>query len=287
MRKALLQLHVSVFLAGFTGILGVLIELNEGLLVWYRMAITVVTLLVLLVLRKKWQHLPFTQVKKLMGIGMLIALHWVFFYGSIKMANVSIGLVCVAGAGLFTALLEPLFLKVKIKWPEVALGLLSLLGIFLIFKFDARYRLGIGLGIVSAILASIFSVLNKKEVDKQPAQMMMVYELTGGLFLLTLLMPFYLNYFNVVKVFPNLSDIGWLLILSWLCTVLAMDLILQALKKVSAFTQNLTLNLEPVYGILLAFIVYQENKQLGTSFYLGISCIVLSVVFQIARASRS
>ncbi|MEY3676021.1 MAG: hypothetical protein RJB67_511 [Bacteroidota bacterium] len=287
MRKALLQLHSSVFLAGFTGILGVLIELNEGLLVWYRMAITVVTLLALLVLRNKWQHLPFTQVKKLFGIGMLIALHWVFFYGSIKMANVSIGLVCVAGAGLFTALLEPLFLKVKIKWPEVALGLLSLLGIFLIFKFDARYRLGIGLGIVSAILASIFSVLNKKEVDKQPAQMMMVYELTGGLFLLTLLMPFYLNYFNVVKVFPTLSDIGWLLILSWLCTVLAMDLILQALKKVSAFTQNLTLNLEPVYGILLAFIVYQENKQLGTSFYLGISCIVLSVVFQIVRASRS
>ena len=287
MRKALLQLHVSVFLAGFTGILGVLIELNEGLLVWYRMAITVVTLLALLVLGKKWEHLPFTQVKKLFGIGLLIALHWVFFYGSIKMANVSIGLVCVAGAGLFTALLEPVFLKVKIKWPEVALGLLSLLGILLIFKFDARYRLGIGLGIVSAILASIFSVLNKKEVDKQPAQMMMVYELTGGLFLLTLLMPFYLSYFNVVKIFPTLSDIGWLLILSWLCTVLAMDLILQALKKVSAFTQNLTLNLEPVYGILLAFVVYQENKQLGTPFYLGISCIVLSVVFQIVRASRS
>ena len=287
MRKALLQLHVSVFLAGFTGILGVLIELNEGLLVWYRMAITVVTLLALLVLGKKWEHLPFTQVKKLFGIGMLIALHWVFFYGSIKMANVSIGLVCVAGAGLFTALLEPVFLKVKIKWPEVALGLLSLLGILLIFKFDARYRLGIGLGIVSAILASIFSVHNKKEVDKQPAQMMMVYELTGGLFLLTLLMPFYLSYFNVVKIFPTLSDIGWLLILSWLCTVLAMDLILQALKKVSAFTQNLTLNLEPVYGILLAFVVYQENKQLGTPFYLGISCIVLSVVFQIVRASRS
>jgi drug/metabolite transporter (DMT)-like permease len=251
------------------------------------MAITVVTLLALLVLGKKWQHLPFSQVKKLFGIGMLIALHWVFFYGSIKMANVSIGLVCVAGAGIFTALLEPIILKVKIKWPEVALGALSLLGIILIFKFDARYRLGIGLGIVSAILASIFSVLNKKEVDKQPAQMMMVYELTGGLFLFTLLMPFYLNYFNVAKVFPSLSDIGWLLILSWLCTVLAMDLILQALKKVSAFTQNLTLNLEPVYGILLAFIVYQENKQLGTSFYLGISCIVLSVVFQIARASRS
>jgi len=286
-RKALLQLHTSVFLAGFTGILGVLIELNEGLLVWYRMAITVVTLLALLVLGKKWQHLPFAQVKKLFGIGMLIALHWVFFYGSIKMANVSIGLVCVAGAGIFTALLEPFILKAKIKWPEVALGALSLLGIFLIFKFDARYRLGIGLGIVSAILASIFSVLNKKEVDKQPAQMMMVYELTGGLFLLTLLMPFYLSYFNVAKVFPSLSDIGWLLILSWLCTVVAMDLILQALKKVSAFTQNLTLNLEPVYGILLAFLVYHENKQLGPSFYLGISCIVVSVVFQVVRASKS
>ena len=251
------------------------------------MAITVVTLLALLVIGKKWQNLPFAQVKKLFGIGMLIALHWVFFYGSIKFANVSIGLVCVAGAGIFTALLEPLILKVNIKWPEVALGALSLLGIFLIFKFDARYRLGIGLGIVSAILASIFSVFNKKEVDKQPAQMMMVYELTGGLFLLTLLMPFYLSYFNVAKVFPSLSDIGWLLILSWLCTVVAMDLILQALKKVSAFTQNLTLNLEPVYGILLAFLVYHENKQLGPSFYLGISCIVVSVVFQVVRASKS
>jgi drug/metabolite transporter (DMT)-like permease len=251
------------------------------------MAITVVTLLALLVLGKKWQQLPIEQVKKLFGIGMLIALHWVFFYGSIKFANVSIGLVCVAGAGIFTALLEPVFLKSKIKWPEVALGLLSLLGIFLIFKFDARYRLGIGLGIVSAILASIFSVLNKKEVDQQPAQMMMVYELTGGLFLLTLLMPFYLSYFNVTKIFPSISDIGWLLILSWLCTVVAMDLILQALKKVSAFTQNLTLNLEPVYGILLAFLVYHENKQLGPSFYLGISCIVVSVVFQVVRASKS
>lgn len=283
MKQALIKLHISVFLAGFTGALGVLIQLNEGILVWYRILLTVVTLFVWLSWKKSIEKIAALTVWKLLGIGSLIALHWVCFYGSIKASNVSIGLVCFASVGLFTAILEPLLTYKKFSWAEVGLGMISLLGIYLIFHFDARYRTGILIGIASALLAALFSVLNKKKVDIVPPKTLMLYELSGGLLILTLLMPVYLHYFPTTYIFPTLSDWGWLLALSWLCTVLAMDLMLQALKKISAFTQNLSLNLEPVYGILLAFILFKENEKLNNSFYMGFSLIVLSVVLQMLR----
>jgi drug/metabolite transporter (DMT)-like permease len=286
MKQALIKLHISVFLAGFTGVLGKLIVLNEGLLVWYRIMLTVVTLFAWLSWQKKLTRISAAAVWKLLGIGVLIALHWVFFYGSIKMANVSIGLVCFASVGLFTALLEPMMTDKKFSWAETGLGLISLLGIYLIFHFDTRYRTGIIWGIASALLGALFSVLNKKNVNTAPPQTMMLYELSGGLLVLTLFMPLYLSYFPTDYFFPALSDWGWLLILSWLCTVLAMDLMLQSLKKVSAFTQNLTLNLEPVYGILLAFVLFKENKNLSDSFYIGFGLIMLSVVLQMLRVVK-
>ena len=286
MKQALIKLHISVFLAGFTGALGVLIQLNEGILVWYRILLTVVTLFVWLSWKKSIEKIAALTVWKLLGIGSLIALHWVCFYGSIKASNVSIGLVCFASVGLFTAILEPLLTDKKFSWAEVGLGMISLLGIYLIFHFDARYRTGILIGIASALLAALFSVLNKKKVDIVPPKTLMLYELSGGLLILTLLMPVYLHYFPTTYIFPTLSDLGWLLVLSWLCTVLAMDLMLQALKKISAFTQNLSLNLEPVYGILLAFILFKENEKLNNSFYMGFSLIVLSVVLQMLRVVR-
>lgn len=286
MKEALIKLHISVFLAGFTGVLGILIHMNEGLLVWYRIMITVVTLFALLKWKKQLQEVSSVMVWKLLGIGTLIALHWVFFYGSIKMSNVSIGLVCFASTGLFTALLEPIFNDRPFSWPDVGLGLLSLLGIILIFQFDTRYRDGIIAGIVSAILAALFSVLNKRQVQKVEPKTMMIYELSGGLLILTLMMPLYLHYYPVETIFPTISDWFWLLILSWLCTVLAMDLMLQALKKVSAFTQNLSLNLEPVYGILLAFVLFQENEKLNVSFYAGVALITISVLLQMIRVIR-
>lgn len=283
MKEALIKLHISVFLAGFTGILGILISLNEGLLVWYRLMITVVSLFALLQWKKKLHHVTPVQVWWMFGIGALISLHWVLFYGSIKASNVSIGLVCFASVGFFTALLEPLFTPKKFSWIETLLGLISLLGIWLIFHFDARYRVGIALGVACAVLAALFTVLNKKYVHIAPPQTMMLYELSGGLVVLTLLMPFYLSYFPVTSIFPGWKDWIGLLILSWLCTVLMMDLMLQALKKVSAFTQNLSLNLEPVYGIFMAFILFHENKNLNASFYAGFALIALSVVLQMAR----
>ncbi|MBV9989142.1 MAG: DMT family transporter [Chitinophagaceae bacterium] len=286
MKQALIKLHISVFLAGFTGILGALIRLNEGLLVWYRIAITVVTLFIWLSWQNKLERISAANVWRLMGTGALIALHWVCFYGSIKLANVSIGLVCFASVGLFTALLEPLMMHKGFSWAEISLGLISLLGIYLIFHFDDRYRLGIFLGLACSLLAAVFSVLNKKYVGVAKPQSLMLYELSGGLLVLTLLMPLYLYYFPTNYIFPGLEDWGWLLALAWLCTVLAMDLMLQALQKVSAFTQNLSLNLEPVYGILMAFVLFHENRQLKSSFYIGFALIALSVVLQMIRVIR-
>ena len=280
MKQSLIKLHISVFLAGFTGVLGALIQLNEGLLVWYRILITVISLGFVLYLKKGLHKIGKASIFKLLGIGGLIAIHWVCFYGSIKIANVSIGLICFASVGLFTAILEPLLTNKPFKLQEIFLGLLSLLGIYLIFHFDSRYRIGIILGTASSLLAALFSVLNKKNVQLAAPQTLMFYELSGGLLLLTVLMPFYLQAFPTHYWMPTWSDLGWLLILSWLCTVYAMDLMLQSLQKISAFTQTLTLNLEPVYGIILAFILFKENKQLDNSFYIGFFLIALSVGLQ-------
>lgn len=283
MKQALLKLHVAVFLWGFTGVLGRLISLNEGLLVWYRMLITIVTLYFLMRFNNQLQSVSPKQRQHLFAIGSIVALHWCFFYGSIKYSNVSIALTCLSSAGLFTAILEPVITGKKIVIAEVFLGLIAIVGIYLIFHFDPQYKTGIILGILSSILSCVFSIFNKSQVSYNAPRTVMLYELTGGFLLLTLLMPFYLYLLPAQHLIPGKMDIVWFLLMSWVCTILAMDLSLQALQKVSAFTQNLTLNLEPVYGIILAFVVYKENKYLSQWFYLGFTLILLAVVLQMMR----
>jgi len=286
MKQALLRLHAAVFLWGFTGVLGRLINLNEGLLVWYRMLITVVTLYVLMRVRGEVGRVPKSQRKQLFAIGGLIALHWCFFYGSIKYSNVSIALTCLSSAGLFTALLEPVMNKRRFVFQEILLGLVGIAGIYLIFHFDPQYKTGIILGLVCTVLSCLFSILNKNHVSYTAPKTMMLYELGGGWLLLTLAMPFYLYAFPTQQLWPSATDWMWLLLMSWLCTILGMDFSLQALQKVFAFPQNLTLNLEPVYGIILAFVVYKENKYLSDGFYLGFTLILGAVVLQMMRVIR-
>ena len=283
MKNALIKLHIAVFLWGFTGVLGRLIDLNEGLLVWYRMSITVVTLFFILKYKKELERVDRSKQMKLLGIGGIIALHWVFFYGSVKYANVSIALTCLSAAGLFTSLLEPVMTGKKIDIAEVLLGLMGIAGIYLIFHFDPQYKTGIIIGLISTLLSCVFSILNKKQIENTAPKTMMLYEMGGGVLFLTILMPLYLYVFPTTNYYPGTTDILWLLLLSWFCTILAMDLSLQALKNITAFTQNLTLNLEPVYGIILAFIVYKENKYLSDGFYFGFGLILLAVILQMAR----
>jgi len=286
MKSALLKLHAAVFLWGFTGVLGRLITLNEGLLVWYRIALTVVSLFCWLYYKGQLQKVSFKRLLHLFGIGGIIALHWVCFYGSIKYANVSIALICLSSAGLMAAIMEPIFNKKRIDSEEVALGVIAVIGIYLVFHFDLRYRTGIIIGMLATFLSVLFSILNKKQVNHIAPKTLMLYELVGGWLVLTALMPVYLHYFPTVHSVPSMGEWGWLLLLSWFCTILAMDLSLQALKHISAFTQNLTLNLEPVYGIILAFVVYREDQYLNNSFYAGFALILLAVVLQMWRIMR-
>ncbi|MBX9734464.1 MAG: EamA family transporter [Chitinophagaceae bacterium] len=281
MKSALIKLHLAVFLVGFTAILGALISLSGMVLVWYRLLLTIISLFTYLQVTQKLQKISKQSYIRLMLIGVVIALHWVFFYTSIKLTNVSIALVCFSATGFFTALLEPLLVTKKLKIAEVGLGLMSIAGIYLIFHFDTRYKTGIAVGIISSLLAALFSVLNKKNISIANAQTTMLYELLGGIIILSILMPLYLHRFSGAVLLPSLADWGWLLILSWVCTALAMQLMLEALQKVSAFTQNLSLNLEPVYGILMAFFLFHENEQLNISFYAGVSLIFISVLLQI------
>lgn len=286
MKKAFFQLHVAVLLAGFTGILGRLITLNEGLLVWYRLLITAVTLWVLFYFTKKIQRLPARDVMKLFAVGFTAALHWVTFYGSIKYANVSVALVCFSSIGFFTAILEPLILRKPFSLQEILLGLMVMAGISIIFHFDPEYKTGIIVGIISALLGSLFPIYNHKFVDRYKGETITLYELTGGFLTLSLIMPFYIWYFPATHYIPTVEDFLWLLVLSWFCTVLSFQLVVNALKKISAFTVNLSYNLEPLYGILLAFVVYQENEHLDGSFYIGLGIILLSVVLQSVRVYK-
>ena len=281
--KAFLQLHAAVFLAGFTGVLGRLIDLNEGWLVWYRMLLSTLILLFILLVRKRTVSIEKKYLLQCISIGAMIALHWLFFYGSIKYANVSIALVCFAATGSFTALLEPLLMKRRVDMIEVLLGLIVLTGIYLIFHFDAQFKTGIILGVAAAFLSALFPIFNKRLIQHIPAANLTLYEMGSGWLVLTLLLPVYFYFSPAYKSIPSLMDWFWLLMLALFCTVLAFQLSVNALKKISAFTANLTYNLEPVYGIALAFLLYHENKELGKGFYWGIGLIVLSVLIQTLR----
>jgi len=284
MKKAFAQLHIAVFLAGFTGVLGKLIQLNEGLLVWYRLLFSIVLLAAIALYKKEFKQISRSDFFQIAGVSMILAFHWVAFYGSIKYANASVAVVCISAAGFFSSLFEPVITGKKFVWVEMFLGLLSLLGIYIIFDFHPQYKTGIIFGIVAAVGSAIFPIYNKKLLHKFSPQVLTFYEFVGGLIFLTFLLPLYFVCFGKPDYYiPDLADLFWLLVLCIFCTVLAFQLQLNALTKISAFTSNLTYNLEPLYGIVLAFVILGEGKTLHPQFYYGLLLIVAAVSIQMIR----
>ena len=283
MQKAFIQLHIAVFLAGFTGVLGKFIGLNEGLLVWYRLLITVAILGLMGYLKKSLQPIAMQDFLKIFAVGLLVAIHWVSFYGSVKYGNASIAVVSLSATPFFTAFFEPIVFKRRIQLIEILLSLLCIAGIGVIFDFHPQYKVGIIFGIVSAIGFSLFPVFNKKLLLRFDPATLMIYEMGGALLAVTLLIPFYLLWFPALYYLPTAADWWWLAVLVGICTVLCFDLQLNALQKISPFTANIVYNMEPVYGIILAFVVLKENQQLDSHFYIGLTLIVLSVVLQMGR----
>ena len=291
MKTALVQLHVAVLLWGFTGVLGRAISLDAPVLVLHRMWLTAAIIALFLTLRRQWVRVTTAHFWKLVFIGCLMCLHWVAFYGSIKYANASIALVCLSTASVFTSCLAPLLNKgTPFNIKEMLLGIIALAGVFLIYQFQQFYAVGIVLGVVSAILSAIFTMLNKTVAPLYPSRIVVFYEMATGCLFIALLMPLYLHFFPKAILFsPFISLTGsewykndwlWLLILSLCCTVWAQSLAISALKKLSSFTVTLSVNIEPVYGILLAFFFYKENDNLTTGFYAGMGLILLSVILQ-------
>lgn len=286
MRTAFIKLHISILLAGFTGVLGKLIQLAEVPLVWYRVLFTAVLFIGFMLISGKLKPIPVREILRISGAGLLLILHWIFFYGSIKYANVSVGVVCFALTGFFTALMEPVIEGKKISPREVAYSLLTLLGIALIFHFDTRFRTGIILGVISAFMAASFTIANKRVGRTHSSTTILLYEMIAGFVFLSLILPPYLALFPQAGLVPSAMDLVYLFLLSSLCTIGMYLLQLQALRKISAFTVNLSYNLEPVYSIALAVLFLGEASEFSLSFSVGLGLICASVLLQTLSAMR-
>jgi drug/metabolite transporter (DMT)-like permease len=285
--KHYLLLHAAIILAGFTGVFGRLITLNEGLLVWYRVLFTSVLLFFIRKLFVKNKPISFRDQWKIVKVGLLLIIHWIFFYASIKYSNVSIGVTCYCLSGFFTSIFKPLIDKKKVRLSELMLSILSVSGIGLIFHFDTTYRAGILLGVVAAALGSLYTIFNARIVHKYSNPTINYYQMLGGTIVLGLLLPLYLHFFPVERFFPDLNDLFYLILLSLFCTVGLYFAFVEALKKIPVFTFNLSFNLEPIYAILLAFLIFNESKEVNFSFYTGLGIILVAVVLQTFISTRA
>jgi drug/metabolite transporter (DMT)-like permease len=277
--RAYFHLHFCVFLWGFTAILGKLITLQALPLVWWRVLLCCATLWFFT--RRTVLRMPRAVFLRLFGIGLLVGLHWLCFYGAIKLSNASVAVTTMAATAIFSALCEPLILRRRIKWYELALGIFILPGMALVVgNIDLEMRLGFAVGIVSAFLAAVFTALNKKVLDgpsPPPPLAMSFSELFGGVALTSAVLPLLAWQGGGPALMPQGWDWLWLLILAWACTLLPYYLTLRAMRHISAFAINLTLNLEPVYGVVLAGLIFREDKDLNTGFYIGVAIILLAV----------
>ena len=274
---AYLQLHIAVLLFGLTGILGDLISIPKPTLVWWRMAFAVLSFLFWPGVLRDMRRIALADVLKMVGIGCLVAMHWVTFFVAIQITNVSVTLAMLASGAFFTALLEPIIIGRKFKWFELALGLMVIPGVAMVVGSTAFPNLGIVVALLSACLAAVFSILNKSLVGRfNPITMTMV-ELGSGWMLLSLLAPFY--YFSAPQMpfFPVGWDWFYISVLAFACTSLAYVFSLNALRFLPTFTVNLSINLEPIYTIILAYFILNEGEELNLAFYLGASVIIASV----------
>lgn len=224
--------------------------------------------------------MPFPDMVKVTGVGFVIAMHWILFFWSARVSTASVCLAGMATTSLWTAFVEPLFNRTKIKWYEVGLGLMVISGLLVIFSFESGYWLGISMALGSAFLAAVFSVLNGNLAHKHNPYQITFYEMAGACLFTLLFMPIYSNFMTDEGL--QLTWIGydwfWLLILGGICTVYAFSVSVELMKRLSVFTINLTVNLEPVYGIVLAVLIFGESEKMTPQFYLGTGIILVSVL---------
>lgn len=274
--KNYLLLHLIVFIWGFTAILGALITIDAIPLVFFRMGLAVLFIAVYFLIKKKSFYLDKTGLLKFLFTGIVIATHWIFFFKAIKVSNVSVALVTMSTGAFFTSLIEPIFFKRKVKLLEIVLGLLVIVGLYIIFNFESQYQLGIFYALIASFLGSLFAVLNGLFIKRYDANRISFYQLLFGVLFVTVYLLIN-NRFSIA--FFDLSNLDWmyLVILSSVCTAYAFIASVKVMEYLSPYTVMLTINLEPIYAIILALFIFGDKEKMNPEFYLG-ACIVLGVV---------
>ncbi len=280
MRNALLKIHIAILLWGATAVLGKKILLNEIWLVWYRIAFTLIGLLLIHLFLNDIKKINWQQKRSALISGSLLGLHWLCFFASVQYGNVAIALICLSSTSFFTSILQTIYLKTKINLIEIVLSLFALGSILLLFINEFALQKGIVYGLLAAILVAIVPILNKQQMQSQNIATISFWNMIGGFIIISFALPIYCYFIPQKNFIPTYSDFGYLLILSFCCTIITLRLSLSALQKISAFTQNLLLNLEPVYGITLAAIFLNEYKTYNIYFYIGISFLIATIIIQ-------
>ncbi len=283
--KSYLHLHLIVFIWGFTAILGRLISLDALPLVWYRMLFAVGFIFIYIKYKRMPIKIPKRILLKFLVAGLVIALHWFTFFRAIKVSNVSITLACLSTGAFFTSLIEPIFFGKKIIWYEIFFGLLVVFGLSIIFNVEGRYVEGILLALTSAFLSASFAVINSKFVKDYDPTVISYYELGGGVLFFSIFLLF-TNSFNADFFQLTTSDFVYLLLLSSVCTAYAFIASTAVMKFLSPYTVMLTINLEPIYGIILAVLIFEDKEQMSPQFYLGAVIILITVILNGIIKSR-
>ena len=284
--KSFLRLHLIVFIWGFTAVLGRLISLEALPLVWFRMLFAVFFILGYIRVKKIPIKIPKQAVIKFLLSGLIIAFHWFTFFKAIKVANVSITLACLSTGAFFTSLIEPIFFGKKIIWYEIFFGLVVVFGLSVLFHVEGRYVEGIILALISAFLSALFAVINSKFVKGYKPAIISFYELLGGVLFFSIILLFS-NSFTLTFFKLTSNDFMYLMILSSICTAYAFIESTAVMKFLSPYTVMLTINLEPIYGIILAVVIFKEKEQMSSGFYCGAAIILTTVILNGIMKSRS
>jgi len=285
--KDYIKLHFIVWIWGFTAILGLLISIPSVEIVFYRTLLAFIALGLLLHFRKRNFSLGHNEILKILSTGVLIAAHWILFFAAARVSTASVCLAGMATCSLWTSFIEPAFNKRRINMVEVLLGLVVIVGLYVIFRFEFDHALGLTMAVLSAFLSALFTVINGQFIKKHNPFMITFYEMIGACLGTALFFPIYMAYFSdgALNLSPTPLDWLYLAILAGVCTVYAYSISVELMKRISAFVINLTVNLEPVYGIILAVLIFGEKEQMASGFYVG-TLIILSAVLSYPLINR-
>ena len=268
-----------VLILGFTGIFGKLISLNTIELVWYRMLIAFITLLTFLAFKKELTKIKKKDFFGLLFVGSLVAVHWFFFFESIKVSNVSVAVVCLSTASFFSAMIEPLFLKRKPKLYEYILGIVVFVTLFLMLEAETKYTMGYIYGIIASFLGTLFTLYNAKYINRLEASKITMVEMLAGVIIFSILMLTNKEIgINNLKI--NINDFVYLFLLGTICTAAVFVWMVEIMKYISPYSLIMAINLEPIYSIVLALIIFSESEHMNLSFYIGASVIILVVFLE-------